>query len=188
MIEMWSLQFGQSRPRLWMTLSLSWISWTKTKPDDDNSGFQMSIVWVMKLPSLSWPIRWESSALIFVGLICNYAMRLNISIAIIKVVKMNLYKVFLDEWEHHHSDVAVGKLFSNILGRWGSGFSPGCFLLRLCRLPGSPVLLRSSDFKNSGAWGANGWDVWNEESAWVQVRVKICVVCGWISFSRNTTF
>ena len=51
----------------------------------------------MKLPSLSWPIRWESSALIFVGLICNYAMRLNISIAIIKVVKMNLYKVFLDE-------------------------------------------------------------------------------------------
>jgi len=39
----------------------------------------------MKLPSLSWPIRWESSALIFVGLICNYAMRLNISIAIIKM-------------------------------------------------------------------------------------------------------
>ena len=53
----------------------------------------------MKLPSLSWPVRWESSALIFVGLICNYAMRLNISIAIIKVVKMALksIKVFLDE-------------------------------------------------------------------------------------------
>ena len=39
----------------------------------------------MKLESLSWPVRWESSLLIFVGLICNYAMRLNISIAIIKV-------------------------------------------------------------------------------------------------------
>ena len=39
----------------------------------------------MKLKSLSWPVRWESSLLIFVGLICNYAMRLNISIAIIKV-------------------------------------------------------------------------------------------------------
>ena len=41
----------------------------------------------MKLESLSWPVRWESSLLIFVGLICNYAMRLNISIAIIKVDK-----------------------------------------------------------------------------------------------------
>ena len=41
----------------------------------------------MKLPSLSWPVRWESSLLIFFGLICNYAMRLNISIAILQVVK-----------------------------------------------------------------------------------------------------
>ena len=142
MIEMWSLQVGQSRPRLWMTLSLSWISWTKSRPDDDNLGFQMNFVWAMKLPSLSWPVRWESSALIFVGLICNYAMRLNISIAIIKVVKMALksIKVLLDEWEHRHSNVAIAKLFSNILGRWGSSSGPGCFLLRLCRLPGPRLL------------------------------------------------
>ena len=46
MIEMWSLQVGQSRPRLWMTLSLSWISWTKSRLDDDNHGFQMSFVFL----------------------------------------------------------------------------------------------------------------------------------------------
>ena len=36
--------------------------------------------------SWSWPVRWETAILIYTGLICNYAMRMNISIAILKVI------------------------------------------------------------------------------------------------------
>ena len=45
--------------------------------------------WSMKASTWSWPVRWETAILIYTGLICNYAMRMNISIAILKVVARN---------------------------------------------------------------------------------------------------
>ena len=96
----------------------------------------------MKLESLSWPVRWESSLLIFVGLICNYAMRLNISIAIIKVdtesgKKSDLKKLPPDEREQDDPTLASAQLFPNILEHRGPGSRLVRFLLRLHRLPGS---------------------------------------------------
>ena len=164
----------------------SWISWTKSRPDLDNYVFQMNLSWVMKLPSLSWPVRWESSLLIFVGLICNYAMRLNISIAIIKVVEMPLksIRLFLDEWEHKHSNVAFAKLFSNILGPWGSSFDPGCFLLRLCRLPGCSCWWRS--INKAQVPGGRMAEMYGTKKV-LGYRFGSKHVNGYICFPRNTT-
>ena len=53
------------------------------------------------------------------------------------VSKMTWIKLFPDEQQHKHPDVAAAKLFSNILGLRGSSFDPWCFLLWLCRLPGA---------------------------------------------------
>ena len=44
----------------------------------------------MKASRWSWPVRWETAILIYTGLICNYAMRMNISIAILKVLVFQL--------------------------------------------------------------------------------------------------
>ena len=55
-------------------------------------------------------------------------------------------KLFPDEQQHKHPDVAAAKLFSNFLGLRGSSFDPWCFLLWLCRLPGSLCQLLTKEW------------------------------------------
>ena len=47
-----------------------------------------------------------------------------------------------------HSDVAVARLLSDILGIWGSRLGPVCFLLWLCRLPGFLCQLLTKEWIN----------------------------------------
>ena len=49
----------------------------------------------------SWPVRWETAILIYTGLICNYAMRMNISIAILKVKENNKQRIKVS-WQHYY--------------------------------------------------------------------------------------
>ena len=88
MIEMWNcckLIKSRSQSRSLLYSAFWFMNKIKTRRCQRWISDDLSFSWAMNLPSLSWPVRWESSLLIFVGLICNYAMRLNISIAILKV-------------------------------------------------------------------------------------------------------
>ena len=88
MIEMWNcckLIKSRSQSRSLLYSAFWFMNKIKTRQCQRWISDDLSFSWAMNLPSLSWPVRWESSLLIFVGLICNYAMRLNISIAILKV-------------------------------------------------------------------------------------------------------
>ena len=95
----------------------------------------------MKASRWSWPVRWETAILIYTGLICNYAMRMNISIAILKVVVFQLTCIhfmihILDEQLYNCSSLADAKFSSNNLEFRGPEFHPVCFLLRICHPPG----------------------------------------------------
>ena len=46
---------------------------------------------------------------------------------------------------------------------------------------------RSSNFKNSGAWGADGRDVRNEEGAWIQVCLSMTILCDLVIFIKLTS-
>ena len=92
----------------------------------------------------SWPVRWETAILIYTGLICNYAMRMNISIAILKVKENNKQRIKVswqhyydsDEQLHNGSIVASWKLFPNNLERSWQEFHPLCILLWIRHSPG----------------------------------------------------
>ena len=142
---------------------------------------ELCLSWAMKLPSLSWPVRWESSLLIFFGLICNYAMRLNISIAILQVVK-NLDSRWSARWLESNcfqmsnsTSTPMWPLQNYSPISWGSedralilgAFFYGYVVFQV------HFASRSSNLKNSGAWGADGRDVRNEEGAWIQVCLSM---------------
>ena len=95
----------------------------------------------MKASRWSWPVRWETAILIYTGLICNYAMRMNISIAILKVLVFQLTCIhfmihILDEQLYNCSSLADAEFSSNHLEFRGPEFHPVCFLLRICHPPG----------------------------------------------------